>query len=922
MDRNIVRAAMLMAAIFGSAALFAAPAVSVTMNPKDEAGARLSVGGVQLVRGTRFTVHSPGWTERYVRNIKNPRHVKVDFKKTDNGVFESVTETVDNVATLDEYSVKCDGNTAVITTVATMRKKTPGLVETVYGLAPWVCENAVYEVTTEGGKKLVGRIPEEELDRGFEGSGRSGDTLELLPPIVKGVFRTRRGVVTVEVVEGPALMMDDRRTSRTMAWGKSYILWSKDNAMPAPGKSFRQVVKITYDLPAKFKLPLLSLSIPRDYLEAVVCPATAPADFPQLLPYPQKFRFTDVDYKVRRGDKLMIPGRSARFARHAKKFADRCGLEVVTDTGKAARGIRVIYGSDMDDESYTVRIGKNGATVRAKGERGAFYALWTLRGLFRDGAFKGAEIEDAPAFRRRAIHANADSDTKAFTGEMIEKVFAPLKINTIILECPYVQWEATKGKWRRKGMPKEDLPAFLDIAEEYYIKVYPLIPTYSHSEWFFWGNKDTDLRENPRDPRSYDALKPQVYDKLSVLFDEVIEAFRHPEYFHISHDELHDNPTQEAGKKIGVAELFYRDLMWHHKFFGKRGVKLMMWHDMLVSNAENKGRPVANARGGTEKLRKKLPKDITVCMWDYYVTKDGKYFQIDRLQEDGFPVWCAGWFYPDNLETLSKYAYKKKVDGMIETTWHNKVGSGGLLQTQYPQLQAYIRAASLFWNPKFRKLPDPAKTYRDLMRPEGRPAKKLYMLPVNCNTSLTGDGDELEKLPETLVTADGMAFRIARKDGRTGAVMVKSQGKPDFPAKVRIPIRYRCRRMYLLQTTLDKAIRPDGVVVKLVFRYTDGSVEVVWPRNNIDIAYGTPPEFKEQGKVVTRVAEVGTPRNAYTFFMNHRNVFEWRNSAGYPRRIWYFEWENPHPERELDHLLVEAVPNGGEYALLAVSFEK
>ena len=912
-----------LAALFAalSCSASAAPAVSVTMNPKDEGGARIAVDGVQLVRGTRFTVHSPGWTERYVRNIKNPRHVKVNFKKTENGIFESVTETVDNVATLDEYSVKCEGGTAVITTVATMRKNTPGLVETVFGLAPWVCENAVYEVVTANGETLTGRIPEEELAAGFEGAGDGKGKVNILPPFVKGVFRTRRGILAVEVLEGPALMMDDRRTTRMMAWGKSYILWSQNTEMPARGKAFRQVVKITYDLPEKSALPLVSSSI-GNYLEAVECPATPPADFPQLFPYPRKCTFTGVDYKVREGDKLMIPGGSARFARHAKKFADKCGLEVVTDTGFGARGIRVIYGSDMDDERYTIRIGKNGATVRARGERGAFYALWTLRGLYRNGAFKGAVIDDAPSFARRAIHANADSDTKAFTGEMIEKVFAPLKINTIILECPYVQWEATKGKWRRKGMPKEDLPAFLDLAEEYYIKVYPLIPTYSHSEWFFWGNKDTELRENPRDPRSYDALKPQVYEKLAVLFDEVIEAFRRPEYFHISHDELHDNPTQAAGKKIGVANLFYRDLMWHHKFFKKRGVRLMMWHDMLVSNAENKGRPVANARGGTEKLRKKLPKDITVCMWDYYVTKDGKYFQIDRLQEDGFPVWCAGWFYPDNLETLSKYAYRKKVVGMIETTWHNKVGSGGLLQTQYPQLQAYIRAASLFWNAKSRRLPDPAKTYRDLMRPEGRPAKKLLMLPVNCNTVLAGDGDDFEKLPAELVTADGMAFRIAKRDGRTGAVMVRSSGKPGFPAKVRIPVKDKCRRMYLLQTTLDKAIRPDGITVKLVFRYTDGSVEAVWPRNNIDIAYGTPPEFKEQGKVVTRVAEVGTPRGAYTFFMNHHNVFEWRNSAGRTRRIWYMTWENPHPEREIDHLLVEAVPNGGEYALLAVSIEK
>ena len=917
MNRNVGSFAALCAALCGSAALRAAdPVMSVTMNPNDEAGARISIGGVQFLKGTRFTVHSPGWTDRYVRNIKHPGNVKVDFKKTKNGIFESVTETLDNTASLDEYSVTCEGDTAVITTRARMRKVVPAQVETVLGFAPWVCENAQYEVTTAAGEKLSGRIPEAELD---PSTGK--DKLKLLPPFVRGTFRSRRGIVTIEVTEGPALEMDDRRTSRTMAWGKSYILWSSETEMPPPGKSFRQVVKLRYAPPAKSDLPQVALSIPGDYREVVDCPATPAPEFP-LVPQPQKCRFTGMDYKVLPGDKLMIPGGSARFARHAERFAVKYGLEVARDTGRAERGIRVAYGSDMDDESYTIRVGKNGAAVRAKGERGAFYGLQTLRGLARNGAFRGAEVDDAPAFAKRAIHANADSDTRSFTGEMVEKVFAPLKINTIILECPYVKWKNTDGKYRYKGMPKEDLPAFLDLAEEYYIKVYPLIPTYSHSEWFFWNGKDTHLRENPKDPRSYDALKPQVYEKLAPLFDEVLEAFRHPEYFHISHDELHENPTQAAGRKIGVAKLFYDDLMWHHAFFSKRGVKLMMWHDMLVSHDENQKRPVANARGGTEKLRKTLPKDITVCMWDYYVTKDGKYFQIDLLQRDGFPVWCAGWYFPDNLETLSAYARKKAVTGMIETTWHNKVGSGGLLQTQYIQLQAYVRAAALFWNPEYRPLPDLARTYVDLMRPEGRPARKIYPVPVTCNTVLSGDGDDFETLPGELVTADGMAFRIAKRDGRTGAVMVKTSVKPDFPSKVRIPVKDKCRRMYLLQTTLDKAVRTDGIAVKLVFRYTDGSVEAMWPRNNIDIAYGTPPEFRENGKLVTRVGEVGTPRGAYTFFMNHRNVFEWRNSSGAIRRIWYMTWENPHPEREIDHLLVEAVPEGSEYALLALSIEK
>lgn len=907
---------MLLLAAFVCAAVGGAEpakeAFRVDMNPDNDIAGKVFIGKIPFVLGDRFTLHSPGWQERYVRNIKHHTHRKEEFRKTDTTLFRRVSATVGDRAVLDEYSVRCDGLEAVITVEARMLKDLPAMAEHIIGLDCRVLENADYEVVTPEGKTLTGNIPEAEMV--------SEDTL-LIPEFTSGTFRNRNGVTTVRVLAGPPLRLNDRRAVSPLQWGKSFLLWTAD-AKIAPGKkNFRQVVKIAFARVPQAERAKAALSIPGGYREVIKCPASPAPDFP-LLPQPRECRFTGDDYRVRPGDKLTIAPASEKLLRHARKFAAKWGLELAETAGPAGRGIRVSYGNSADDESYTIHVGHDGAVVRAKGERGAFYALQTLRGLEREKVFRGAEISDAPAFARRAIHANADSDAREFLGGMIEKVLAPLKINTIILECPYVNWEATKGKYRYKGMPKDDLPKLLDIAEENYIKVYPLVPTYSHSEWFFWNGQDTDLRENPKDARSYNSLDPRVYEKLGRILDEVLEAFRRPEYFHISHDELHDHPTREEGRKLGVAKLFYDDVMWHYDFFKKRGVKLMMWHDMLVGREENHGRAVANARGGTEKLRKKLPRDITVCMWDYYVTKDGKYHQIGLLQRDGFPVWCAGWFFPGNLEKLTAYAHRKHVAGMIETTWHSKVGSGGLLQTQYTQLKAYIRAAALFWNPGYRPLPDTARVYSDLMCPEGVPAKRIYPVPVRCNTLLDEPGDAWEQLPETLRTRDNMTFKIAKLKGKTGAVMVTSQYAPDFPGKVRIPVRDTCRRMHLLHTTLDKAVRPDKIVVKLVFRYKDGGVAAVWPRNSIDINYGTPPVFKEFGKEVRRVGEVATPRADYTFFMNHRNVFEWKNRLGQPRRIWYWTWENPHPERELDHLLVEAVPGGSSYALLALSMEK
>ena len=37
----------------------------------DDSGARIFFGGAPFAKGARFTVHSPGWRDRYVRNTRH-----------------------------------------------------------------------------------------------------------------------------------------------------------------------------------------------------------------------------------------------------------------------------------------------------------------------------------------------------------------------------------------------------------------------------------------------------------------------------------------------------------------------------------------------------------------------------------------------------------------------------------------------------------------------------------------------------------------------------------------------------------------------------------------------------------------------------------------------------------------------------------
>ncbi len=899
-----------MAAVLSAAA--AEPALTAQMAANGNHGFRLFLDGMPLSYGSRISCVAPGWKEAYFRSIPYPGRSPVKFTKGEGAFTQSIPAVSEAVAALDEYSINYTGNQAVITAEISLRQPKPAVVEhCALILNPRILAGADYRITTPDGKVQNGIIP----------AGEPGDaSTSLLPDFTQAVFSGNAGVLTVEVLEGAPLSLDDRRARSFSAYGSSFLFLCTDSPVSME-KPWRQVVRVTFANPVP--QPPRQLAAATPVVGKITRSATDSAPPFPLLPMPARYRENGEKYQVKSGDRFIVSGGHERLMRHATRLAGDWQLKAENGTAKSERGIFVDVGSDPEDESYTLTVNASGAILRAKGERGGFYGLQTLRGLEHNGVFKGADIADSPDFKLRAIHAMADSGAREHLGNLIEKVLAPLKINTLILECPYVQWDALEGQHHPRGMTKAQLAELLAIARENYIDVYPLIPTMSHAEWFFNNGKNLDMLDNPKDRRSYNSLHPGVYPLLTRLFNEVIEAFGNPRYFHISHDELiGDHPVHPDGRQAGIAKLFYDDVMWHYNFFKSRGITMMMWQDMLVSKQETNPVSVANARGGTEKLRARLPKDIVICVWNYDNRLKGEFPEVDRFAEDGFPVVGAGWHSRGNLEALSRKCFRVKAQGMIETTWHNKFGSELLIHTQYRQITSYVRAASLFWNSAYSTEKfDAAGVLVDLLASDGRAASEtLEPLPLKANLELACNEVDFSAVSgDTVTSADGVVFALARQDGKLAGCSVRSLLHPDLPAKARIPVKRHCRKLYLLHTALNETLDTEGRTVKLVVRYTDGSLDAFYPRNAIDIGYGGVPAFKDDGKPVARIYEVGTPFAPWTRLLNHRNVVSWRNPNGKTARLWYLEWQNPHPEKEVDHLLIEARNHASVYALLALT---
>ena len=872
-------------------------------------GIRLEDDGGVISVASRLTFAKPDWTDRYVRSKPEGYNGVISVEQTDDGFIQHVTADKLGVAQIDEYSVHCQGNTAVITAQASFLKDVPIMMEHIpFMLHPIFMEGANYEIVLADGQIQRGRLAAREPQAG----------VGTLPPFVEGVFESFRGKISVKVLEGPPLEMQDRRTKTFSSYGKVYLLLSTKSDCQGLGK-IRHVIRLTYDINTTKSIPRTEVAA-KPMADAQRPPEAKP-DFP-LLPQPHDIQYNGEFYRPNPQDCITVDGGSGKIRRHIAKLAPELGL---SSTATERTGVRIAIGNDEEDESYTIVITADGVAINAKGERGAFYALQTLRGLKRDGVFQGVNISDAPDFSMRVIHAMADSDTLSNLGSWIPIMLAPMKINTILLECPYVTWDAMAGQHHPLGMPKNDLLKFLEIAKENYITVYPLIPTLSHNQWFFQNDKNLEFLDNPQNKYACNPLIPAVYTKLETLFNEVIETFENPKYFHISHDELPPGfPVNEEGKKIGAKKLFQDDILWHYEFFKKRGIKLMMWHDMLVTKKETGPNCVANARDGIEQLRDELPKDIIITTWNYDESGGDsnnlagvRVREFEKIHESGFPQLGAGWFSPNNLKRLSLAAKKLNFMGMIETTWHNKFLSGGLLNTQYAQVVAYPRAAALFWNAATPQQ-DYASVVVDFLRKRHETTTTLHGVPFKTNILLD---KSFNNLPERVRTLENIEFQLAKQDGQTAALSVKSNYYDSLPEKIRIPLQTTCRQIHLLHTLLDKTRRKDAIAVRLVFRYSDGTFAIAQPRNNFDINYGTSPQFFDGDKPAI-LCEVATPYEKSSFLRNHRNTVSWKNDDGELMNVWSSAWSNPFPEKRLDHLLIEARDPECVYCLLAVTLEK
>ncbi|MDR7560674.1 MAG: beta-N-acetylhexosaminidase [Armatimonadota bacterium] len=500
-------------------------------------------------------------------------------------------------------------------------------------------------------------------------------------------------------------------------------------------------------------------------------------------------------------------------------------------------------------QGYVLHAGPRGVVVAGSDRRGTFYGVQTLRQLLRrsgDGiAVPAVTIRDWPAHRVRAVHILLDAASEEIHGALVDRILAPFKFTTIVAEAHHVQWDSGRPLWSPdpRGASKAQVRALLEAARQHHMDVIPLIATLGHSEWVFAGLRDPAVCRqiaylppplegsrpqltcdrvrgvypsvyDPRRPLTADASATIVEALVLPVLEEAVDLFR-PVMLHIGHDEVRGpgGATMDLG-------LYLRDISALDAFLRQRGVRTMVWGDVLY---ERRAEAVA-----LEAYRA-LPRDLVVVPWKY--EDAAAYPEVEHFRREGFPVMGATWYRLRNTVEFSRAAYAAGALGMIRTTWTGQFQNRASLTRAYRQLYTYLTAANYFWNPF---APDPAtvqdaelaRRFADAWAPRPLPAS-IPGRPVDLSRAATrrhvdddgtgwlGKGPEfdLRALAPGRQRLAGVLFDIL--DPRRGPSVVMLRGErdvaADLPARVTVPVGAPAACLAVLHATLDSA--PFGEVV-------------------------------------------------------------------------------------------------------------
>lgn len=764
--------------------------------------------------------------------------------------------------------------------------------------------------------------------------------------------QTRIGALNIQVSgDWPDFVCFDARRD-PQGWAQEApIFWMGLGVLPHPldyagGKTFHVVTRYQF-APSAITAPVAppiaaNATQPRliDLAEAY-----APQNgSPVVIPQPKSMIFTGKEMGVNAQTRLVIADDATAQDKEAavvvqQTLSERFGLQglkivraaaVATPynvivfgepsrnplTAKLLRAVGAVPASKA--EGYTLRVGPHWAVVAGHDRAGTYYGAQTLRQLFVAGSkglsICGAAVDDYPALSWRGAHLFVGKNALPFHEKLIENIFSRLKMNNLVLECERTKWNAIGATAPPSAMSKNDLRQEVGFAKRHFLSVTPLIASVGHMDWLFSDPSRLSLAEDPQTPWAMKATNPESNKFLFHLYDEVIDLF-HPQYLHIGGDEVTIEgryPYLSAATYPTVADEYIEQVTSLHDYLKNKGVKTMMWGDMLLARGEAKNATNAPTLAQAKQMRSALPKDIAICDWHYQ--PNGAFKSPSVFQKSGFrTVIGSTWYNPEDIARFAHALAAAHQTGLLQTTWAGRDSNEQNLIDDPKQFTAFVLAGDYAWTGAAvdpDKLPySPSRLFEQWYAPsiaDSRPRSGFAVdLSAFANRALAdndsraawlgyGGAHDLRQVPTGLVRLNGTQYSLAPK-----AIMLAGAFNPPgtaYPHSIDIPLNHAAAKLSLVMATTYSAL-PKTVVGKITLTYADGAADT------IPLIYG---------QNIAAWNDSGDAANA-------DEVWHAQTPGGDFAALRALVWKNPHPRKAIRSVTITVTDPVAAPTLFAIT---
>ncbi len=625
-----------------------------------------------------------------------------------------------------------------------------------------------------------------------------------------------------------------------------------------------------------------------------------------------------------------------------RELLDVCRLPCAIASPNESSGKRKITlqigGLDAKDstnkEGYTLLAGRDDIIIRSSASAGVFYGVQTLKQLLQhkdsDLVVPSCEIRDEPVLALRGVYMNlrttiATPKSMDALKRMID-TFAQLKLNTLFFEI------ADNMHYDRLSFPQKEKTAFSKAQVKELVayaraRHFEVIPTYqmlSHCSWILSNPKNVALLEKPSD-RSWNTTwcpsNPAVYDFMKDILDETIEVFQ-PRYFHACIDEIGPLGECEKCRKEKPSQLLLKTIIHLHDALTTRGIKTIMWQDMLLPANETY---VINTTKGYE-IVDQIPKDIIIADWDYGIFNAAAKNRLEYFTQKGFQTLGASFSNPRAIQTLNAgLAANPRAFGHISTHWY-EVHDWSKVSTLSPKAWLdQVLGAQYAWNPATPELEnihyDPVHLIRNMYGPKRSLAENVAWETIPLEQAFNGcisndskswpgygAGNSLSAVFDCSIVCDDVQFLMGSP--RDNNVLMMSGGANDGLAAgpVTIPVQRKARRLAFLHAcnipcSIDALAAGQNAtampqVAKYQINYADGSsvdIPLLYRWNIMDW-------------------------NSKTGAFEGQIAYAGKTKDGFRIQLLKTDWDNPSPEKIIKSIIVStAASNGMSLALFAVS---